>query len=69
MSNVKGPMPGTSTRQSKWLANERTLSPEDHHRFDRVVQWADRRQRAHPQGQVYVQYGQSTPVQNSSHVL
>ncbi|MGD9957856.1 glycosyltransferase [Nocardioides sp.] len=33
----------------------------DHHRFDRVVTWADRRQRAHPDGQVYVQYGQSTP--------
>ena len=33
----------------------------DHHRFDRVVAWADRRQRAHPEGRVYVQYGQSTP--------
>ena len=33
----------------------------DHHRFDRVVEWADRHQAAHPEEHVFVQYGQSNP--------
>ncbi len=32
----------------------------DHHRFQRLVRWADDRQRRHPEDQVLVQYGQSS---------
>jgi UDP-N-acetylglucosamine transferase subunit ALG13 len=31
----------------------------DHHAFQRAVQWADARQKAHPEEQVFIQYGKS----------
>lgn len=32
----------------------------DHHRFDRIVDWADRRQREHPDEDVFIQYSVSS---------
>ena len=38
----------------------------DHHQFDRLVAWADRRQRAHPDEDVFVQYASSQGPEHAS---